>query len=296
MNKIKKILVTGGTGFIGSHVIDKLIKMKYEVVMSVRNSSQQIPNSDKIHLFKCDIKDREGVLDAVSHCDAVINLAGVLGTSVTESDTNESIEVNVKGALNVFNGCKLYDVPCVHVTVGNPFWLNNYSTSKYASERLAIMYNNDLKTRISVIRAFNVYGPHQRDKPVKKAIPNFILNALQNKPISIYGDGSQKMDFIFVDDVVEILIRSLFKEHDSYKNAFEAGTGNAISVNQVVDIIKNQTNSSSKVEHLPMRKGEPETSIIEANLSTLKPLDYIPKVSFEEGISKTIPYYKNSIK
>jgi len=291
--KLNKILVTGGTGFIGTHVVNRLLSLGYEVEVTIRNDNHQ--KNPNVTYHSCDIRDREGISDAVSLCDGVINLAGILGTSLEQSDTKDSVDVNIRGALNVFNACQAYDIPCVHITVGNTHWLNNYSTTKYASERFAIMYNNELKTRISIIRAFNVYGPGQKHEPVKKAIPNFILNSLQGKPLTVYGDGSQKMDFIYIDDLVEILIRTISHEHGVHGTPIQAGTGKAISIKQVVETIKKLTNSKSEINYLPMRKGEPEHSVVEAKVSTLEPLGFKPQISFEEGISKTIPYYQNLI-
>ena len=173
---------------------------------------------------------------------------------------------------------------------------NPYSITKTTAERFALMNNKERDAKIAVVRGLNAYGPRQKSAPVRKITPNFILPALKNEDILVYGTGKQKMDMIYVGDVAEILVRSLTMDHGVYDDIFEAGTGIAPTVNEIAETIIKLTGSKSKLEHTAMRPGEDKMSTVVANISTLKPLKFDNFVSLEEGIEKTIPWYEGWLK
>jgi nucleoside-diphosphate-sugar epimerase len=167
---------------------------------------------------------------------------------------------------------------------------NPYSITKTCAERFAWMFNKERGTRIAVVRALNAYGPGQKSKPVRKIIPTFIEAALAGKPIPIYGDGSQIMDMIWVRDVAEILVRALVMDHGNFSTPFEAGTGKNTSVQVIAELVLDVTGSPAGVEYLPMRPGEPESSVVLGNPKTLKPLEFRRDrlVDLELGILRTV--------
>lgn len=295
-----RILVTGGNGFIGSYVCARLLELGHTAAIFDRvtglsrlfTASTMYGPTTECHLG--DVSNERSVSQSVYHSDGVIHLAGVLGTQETIHDPRPAAEVNLLGSLNVFQACALHKKRCVYIAVGN-HWMNNpYSITKTAAERFALMYNKERGTEIAVVRGLNAYGPGQKSSPVRKIIPNFILPALKNEAISIYGDGSQVMDMIYVSDLAAILCDALFLDHGVYDRVFEAGTGRKTSVLEIAHEVIKQV-GSGRVHHLPMRPGETEHSEVVADVSTLKPLgDFMP-ISLERGIAKTIPYYRAQV-
>jgi len=294
--ELKKILVTGGNGFIGSHVVDNLKKRGYDVIIFDRYKDNKTGERKDVQYFYGDVTDPSAISEAIYHSDGVIHLAGVLGTQETVRDPLPAVKTNIIGSLNVFENCSRYNKKAVYIAIGN-HWMNNpYSISKTTAERFALMYNKERDAKIAVVRGLNAYGPKQKSKPVRKITPNFVLPALKNKDILIYGDGKQQMDMIYVGDMAEILVRALVMDHNHYNHIFEAGTGKAPTVNEIAETIINLCGSSSKLEHTVMRPGEEENSVVVADTKTLKSLDFNTFVSLEEGLRRTIPWYKEWLK
>lgn len=288
-NLMKRVCVTGGAGFIGSYVVDNLIERGIKPV--VFDHLGRKPRED-CDIFLGDTRDYTAVSEAVATCDGVIHLAGVLGTQETISKPQPSVETNIIGGLNVFEAVRHYNIPAVYIAVGN-YWMNNsYSITKTTAERFAIMYNKEHGTKIAVVRGLNAYGPRQKHNPVRKIMPNFILPALKGEEITVYGNGEQIMDMIYVADLAEILVRALLNDHGVYDRAFEAGTGRKTSVKFIAEEVIRQVGIGS-VKYVPMRPGEAENSVVLADVETLIPLGEMKMTALEEGIAITVPYFKN---
>lgn len=283
-----RLLVTGASGFIGRHVVKQLADRGHKPLMFDRTG--QVPGL-RHALFLGDIRDRNAVEQAVYSSEGVIHLAGILGTQETVANPFPAVETNILGGLNVFEACAQHQKRAVCITVGN-HWMNNpYSISKSAVERFALMYNKERGTKIAVVRALNAYGPGQKARPVRKIIPNFILPALKGEPLVIYGDGSQRMDMIYVQNVAHILIEALLRPHGQYDKVFEAGTGVALTVNEIALMVLRLCASSSRIEHVPMRPGEEPGSTVIANRKTLAPLGIKSLTPLDVGLRPTIAYY-----
>lgn len=298
-----KVLVTGGRGFIGSHVVDLLLnEYKLEVIVLDRVARAPLLGTDN---FLGDIRDNEIVDEAVALSDGVIHLAGLLGTSETINTPQASINTNIIGSLNVFDACRRFGVPCVNISVGN-YWMNNtYSITKDTAERFAWMMNTERGSKIATVRALNAYGSGQKVFPVRKLIPNLIVPVLMGRSMLVYGDGSQIMDMIHVTDVADVLVRALLVDHNQYEHSdlsltspkFEAGTGRRTTVLEIAETVIDMLGTGT-IKHIPMRKGEPEKSIVVGNPKTLLPLygGELPNFkSLREGLELTIPYYKELI-
>ncbi|HLE82336.1 MAG TPA: NAD-dependent epimerase/dehydratase family protein [Dehalococcoidia bacterium] len=270
-----RVLVTGGSGFIGGHVVARLRGQGHEPVLFDRHAQTGS------EVFLGDVRDYAGVDAAVGDCDGVIHLAAVLGTQESLGAIDTAVNVNVNGSLNVFNAVRRYGLPAVYIAVGN-HWMNNpYSISKTTAERFALMFNKEFGTTIAVVRAYNAYGPGQKAGPVRKIIPNFIIPALRDEELIVYGDGSQVMDMIYVGDVASILVRAL-----GQCVVIEAGTGRHTTVRQIAELVC-EIVGRGRIVHVPMRPGEPPGSVVVAP----EPLssDVVP---LEEGLRLTIPYYE----
>lgn len=303
-----RVLVTGAGGFIGRYVVEELVAQGHEPVIFDR-----VRRGDGIEAeveFRLgDIRDYTAITEAVGTCDRVIHVAGVLGTSETIDNPAPAVETNIVGGLNVFQGMRQHDIPGAYITVGN-YWMNNsYSITKTTAERFAWMFNREHGTKIAVVRALNAYGPRQKEKPVRKIMPNFVLPALRGEPITIYGDGEQVMDMIYVTDVADVLVRAAMADHlDHYifdpdreqdsPVKYEAGTGRETTVNDIARIVLAETEQEviegETVQHIPMRGGEPEHSIVLGDPGTIEPLypDGVDLVPLEDGVAETVDYYR----
>ena len=239
-----------------------------------------------------DIRDASAVDLAVSTSDAVMHLAGVLGTQETVDDPLPAIETNILGGLNVFKAIRRYQVPAVNIAAANHWMWNPYSITKKAAERFALMANKEWGTKIALIRGLNVYGPRQKAYPVKKIMPNLIIPVLEGRPIVIYGDGEQVMDMIWVEDVAEILVRALVQKHGVYESVMDAGTGRKTTVNELAQAVIEMMGEGT-IEHVPMRPGEADHSIVLGDPSTLAPLNWSPDdfLPLEDGLKRTIASY-----
>jgi nucleoside-diphosphate-sugar epimerase len=286
-----KVLVFGGSGFIGRHLVKRL-RQDVEVLTFDRKPYKST--------FVADIKDREAVNEAMFACNRWVNLAGLLGTSEMILRAHDAVDVNIHGALNVFDAALAYGVSGSQITVGN-HWMNNpYSITKSTAERLALMYNKELDTDIRIVRGMNVFGPGQKSHPVRKLMPNVILPALKGDPISIYGDGEQIMDMIYVEDAAECLARIVLGERPPPGEVFEVGTG-AITVNEIVRTVLAVTESQSEVKRVPMRPGEEPNAVVQISAEGERSLrdwtgfdistDCTP---FREAVEKTVDWYRNA--
>jgi len=278
-----RVLVTGGTGFIGRYVCDQLRYLDHEPVTFGVTKDCDVMG---------DLRDPTSVDLAVSTCEAVMHLAGVLGTSETVVNPRPSVDVNIVGGLNVFDAIARYDVPAVNICAANDWMWNPYSITKKAAERFALMFNKEFGTRITLIRGMNVYGPGQKTWP-RKIMPTFITAALAGEAIKVNGDGQQVMDMIWVEDIADILCRALLHDHGVYDSVIDAGTGERTTVNTLAQMVIEMVGQGS-IEHVPMRPGEPEHSIVLGDPSTLEPLgwsqdDFLP---LEDGVKRTIASYQ----
>jgi len=292
--------LVAGAGFIGTHVVEHLLELGHEVSVLDRYPSESETWKGKVRVFLGDIRDRETVMEAISQQDGVINLAGILGTTETVDNPRPSVDTNIHGALNIFEGCCANSmnpngVKGVQISVGNHFMNNTYSITKTTAERFALMFNREHGTKIAVVRGLNAYGEYQKHKPIKKITPNFIVKALNQQPIEVFGDGEQIMDMIYARDIADVLVRALTLEHNCYHTVFEAGTGRCTSVNMIAQIVNQMCGNKAGIKHLPMRAGEPERSVVLGNPETLKPLalsacDLTP---LECGLERTIRWYRD---
>lgn len=292
---MKKVFVTGGAGFIASHVIDRLLLQEVEVVTNVRTHYYHDHlDRDGLEVYQGDIRDKTLMYALVEKCDGVIHLAGLLGTRNVD-DAWLYYDTNVQGALNLLDSCTSLEVPMVGIAVGNWFETNNYSNSKYAAEREMLKYARYKGTHVNVVRGLNAYGIRQKVIGTGKIIPTFITQALEGRTLNVYGGKEQcgMMDMIHVEDLAQIFYEVLLdtsKGKHGFGNVYEAGTGEALSVWDVANTIVKEANSDSEVVEVPMRKGESNRSFVVAE----KPYPF-PYKQFNESISPIIEWYRERL-
>lgn len=291
MTKGKKVLITGGSGFIGKHLINDLQSKGY-LVSCLDRGGRELPKS--VRYIKGDIVDRRAVAKAMKGQDLVFHLAGVLGTTELQFTAAEATSINVIGSIHVFDEAVKNKTKVVLISKLNP-WLNTYSITKKASEKFCQMYQKDHGLEALIVKWFNVYGPGQKHYGVQKAIPFFTVNALQGKPLPVFGSGRQLADFVYVTDTTDVTVR-LAEIKRAYGKTIQIGTGRGTSVNRLASLIINLTGSKSKIKYLPMRMGEDNYSRIVADLTELRKLiKFQPKVGLKKGMIETIEYYKKII-
>lgn len=298
-----RVLVTGGSGFIGHSVIENLLARRITPVRFDRVVGSFL----NIESIQGDITSVSDVARAVDGVDGVIHLAGVLGTAEWVDNPWAMVGPNIQGSLNVFNAVRAFNVPAVYITVGN-YWMHNpYSITKNATERFAWMFNKEHGTRIAVVRALSAYGPRQKVGPIRKIMPNFIMPALRGQPITIYGDGTQVADMIHVDDVADVLVRALITDHGQYLThpstdghssaKFDAGTGRRTTVNDIAKMVIREVGGKGGVTHVPMRPGEPDHAVVLGSRHTLRGLyeGELPEFKrLEDGIRETVKWYRDN--
>src|SRR6476661_6556542 len=191
---MKKIGVTGGVGFIGSHVVDELLDRGYQPVIFDHHTHEP---DKRVDYFLGDVRDPTAMTELTAHVDGIIHLAAVLGTQETVYNPKPAAESNLLGGLNFLEAITQYNIPGVYIAVGN-WWFNNpYSISKNMIERFCHMYNTDRGARVNIVRAVNAYGPRQlaaapfAHGKVRKITPSLVCRALSGMPMELYGGGEQ---------------------------------------------------------------------------------------------------------
>lgn len=286
-----KCLVTGGSGFIGSFVVEELAREGHDVVIyDIAKPEFELPRN--VDYFDGDTRYMSTLMAAMKGVDELYDIAGVLGTNELMFSNSRAVDVNIGGAVNALKAAKLSGVKRVfHPTKPND-WLNTYSITKFAAEQFCMMFIKNFGMSIACLKWFNAYGPRQHLYPVRKAVPLFIAQALYNKPLEVFGDGNQTVDMIYAIDIAKIAIKAT-RNCGRIGKVIDVGTGIPITVNELASMIIKLTKSKSKIKHLPMRAGEPERSNIAADttalMDVLKVDDFTP---FEKGLKVTIDWYR----
>lgn len=220
----------------------------------------------------------------------------MLGTHELVDCAIEATQINVIGTLNVLEACKAYGVKLVEISKPN-CWVNTYTITKVAAESFTEMYRREHKVEAVTIKWFNVYGgrqPLMEEAGYKKMIPTAVVNALRGEDIEVYGNGEQTMDLVHTVDTVEATLAVMDNWDRCEGHTFEIGSGEETTVNKAVSDILRMTKSSSKIVHVPMRKGEVDNTKIKADLTQSRILaGWTPRISLEEGLMDTIRWYKN---
>lgn len=285
-----KIIVTGGAGFIGTNFLYTLRKHYPDadlVSIDIRQPSYPI---DNVHYQLCDVRQAEQLSAQLQGATKIFHLAAIIGTHESLDRPYASFETNVQGTINVLEYAKDNDVE-VFVAGMPGVWNNPYSISKDAAIRMTRSYYETYGTKVSVLRWFSVYGPYQYLSRYNKAVPTFINRALNGEPLPIYGDGTQVADFIFTDDAAAYAIGML--EQKQWGEVVECASGVGVSVNELAAMIIELCGSSSQLEYLPMRQGEPEHAVIVANTAKLKSIfPAHEQTPLRYGLQQTIDYYR----
>ncbi len=287
------VLVTGASGFIGRHLVRALSKEGFRVIALDRRYFNF--GDPKIKFLVGDILryDFEQLFKQ-KEVEGVFHLAGLLGTTELFHRIIEAEMVNVVGLLRVLEAMRKKGVEKILFTSKPNIWKNNvYTVTKENAERYLNMYREIYGMNVVITRPFNVYGPEEYLSEYRKAIPYFIVAALRNEPLEVFGTGEQTMDPIYVEDAVQAIIRSYLV---ALREVVEIGSSKSIRVIDLARKIIELTGSSSEIIHLPMRKGEPVDVIdVRADGKMGSLIGYKPRVGLDEGLSMTIEWYEKHL-
>ena len=310
---IKRILVTGGAGFLGSHLCKRLLENKYHVIAVDNlhtgsiNNIESLLQSDNFDFIEHDITNP---LDL--EVDQIYNLACPASPLHYQTDPVKTIQTNVHGVINMLElakkiGAKIlqsstsevYGDPLVHPQVEeywgnvNPIGLRScYDEGKRCAETLFFDYHRQYDVKIKVARIFNTFGPNMAIND-GRVVSNFILQALDNSPISIYGEGEQTRSFCYVDDLIEGLIL-LMDSNDSFTGPVNMGNPNEIQIKSLAEKIIKMTGSSSVIEFKPLPQDDPIKRKPDISLAK-EVLGWSPTISLDEGLRNTILYFERTL-
>jgi nucleoside-diphosphate-sugar epimerase len=307
-----EILVTGGAGFIGSHIVDRLLEEEFKVRVldnlstGEKKNLAQHQNKKNFHFIEGDIRNLELVKKAVRGVDAVIHEAALVSVTRSVEDPLLSNEINVTGTLNLLKACvdaniKRFVLASSCAVYGDtetlpnheklvPQPLSPYAVDKLAAENYAKVFHNVYGLETVSLRYFNVYGPRQKYGPYSGVISTFINCLLENKSPTIYGDGEQTRDFVNVKDVVEANMLALTKR-EAVGEVFNISTGEPITVNKLTETLqKIMGRTSLKPVHAEHRPGDIEHSYGDITKAR-RNLGYKPKVQLEKGLSELVKSY-----
>lgn len=306
----KKILVTGGAGFLGSHLCDRLIEQGHEVLCldnlftGTKRNIQHLLGHPRFEFMRHDV-----TFPLYVEVDEIYNLACPASPVHYQHDPVATTKTSVHGAINMLGLAKrlrakifqastseVYGDPQIHPQTEsywghvNPIGVRScYDEGKRCAETLFFDYNRQHGVRIKVARIFNTYGPrmHPNDGRV---VSNFIMQALENKPITIYGNGQQTRSFCYVDDLISGFIK-LMDTHESVTGPINLGNPKEFTIKQLAEEVIRLTGSSSKLEVLPLPSDDPKQRQPDISRARVE-LEWEPTIHLADGLMKTIYYFK----
>lgn len=310
----KQVLVTGGAGFVGSHLCERLLADGHDVICvdnfftGTKDNILHLLSNPHFEIMRHDV-----TFPLYVEVDEIYNLACPASPIHYQHDPVQTTKTSVHGAINMLGLAKrlnakifqastseVYGDPQIHPQTEdywghvNPIGFRScYDEGKRCAETLFFDYRRQHNLRIKVARIFNTYGPkmHPNDGRV---VSNFIMQALQGLPITIYGDGFQSRSFCYVDDLIEVFVR-LMDSPDEFTGPINTGNPGEFTIKELAEKIVDLTGSSSKLDYQPLPSDDPIQRQPDISLAREK-LNWEPKVDLEEGLKKTIPYFDALLK
>jgi UDP-glucuronate decarboxylase len=317
MHLAKRVLVTGGAGFLGSHLCANLLEQGCEVICldnlytGTKRNIYPLLNEPNFEFMRHDI-----TFPLYLEVDEIYNLACPASPIHYQNDPVQTTKVNVHGAINMLGLAKRVKAKIFHASTSevygdpevhpqpesyrgsvNPIGPRScYDEGKRCAETLFFLFFDYLrqhKLRIKVARIFNTYGPNMHPYD-GRVVSNFILQALQNKPLTVYGDGSQSRSFCYVDDLIDGFLR-LMQSSDDFTGPVNLGNPVEFDMIELAEQVKELTNSKSEIIYEPLPEDDPRQRQPDITLAKNK-LGWEPKVPLREGLEKTIAYFSDLLK
>ncbi|MEM4703878.1 MAG: GDP-mannose 4,6-dehydratase [Candidatus Bathyarchaeia archaeon] len=312
----KKILVTGGAGFIGSHISEKCISKNYTVVCldNFLNGSlgniRALLNNKNFKLVAGDVRDFNLLEKIVSSSvDSIIHLAAQIHVDRSIIEPKETYETNVLGTLNILELARRYDVAQVIFASTSEVYgsaqyvpmdekhpldpLHPYGASKLAADRMCHAYIQTYGVNICIARLFNTFGPRQKDTGYGGAISIFAKRVLGGRPPIIYGDGTQSRDYLYVEDAINAY-EMILESNKPIREPVNFGTGKDVTIISIAEKIIELFGAKNKIKPVFVAPRPGEVKRLVANNKRAKELlGWQPKYSFSEGLKKFVDWYKN---
>lgn len=302
-----KILVTGGAGFIGSHIVEHYQDTAEEirVLDNLRTGYRHNLDNLKHSFIEGSITDRELVKQAVKDIDYIFHMAAMVSVPESMSKIAECVDININGLLNVLEEASAAGVKKLVLASSAAIYGDNptvpklesmlpepkspYAITKLDGEYYLEMFRQEGRLDTASIRFFNVFGPRQDPKGAyAAAVPIFIEKAVNNQDITVFGDGQQTRDFIFVKDIVGAL--TFAAQTPSVHGTYNAGYGGQITINDLATQLIQAANSTSKVLHAPERPGDVKHS--RASSDKLQAAGWSPQYTLQQGLTQTLQFFK----
>lgn len=318
------ILVTGGAGFIGSFLVERLLYYGHRVIVldnlstGSKDNLKRAANSSKFEFYEGDIRDFKIVAEVSKRVDCIYHLAASVGVKLIVEKPIFTLETNISGFSNILR-CAVHGKKKVLLASSSEVYGKNnniplsedsdtvigtttkrrwsYACSKIMDEFLALAYWQEYEVPIVICRFFNIIGPRQRGD-YGMVVPRFITQALSDKPLTVYGDGTQTRCFLNVNDLIDA-ITVLMEREDIVGEIFNIGSDREVSINSLASIIVNIVGSKSRIEHIPfnvvygknfedMERRVPDITKIK------RAINFSPKYSLEDTLLEIVEYIRNS--
>lgn len=310
----KRVLITGGAGFLGSHLCKRLLDESCEVLCldnyftGTKDNIVNLLDHPYFELIRHDI-----TFPLYLEIDEIYNLACPASPIHYQHDPVQTLKTSVHGAINMLGLAKrvkakifqastseVYGDPSIHPQPEsywgnvNPIGIRScYDEGKRCAETLFFDYHRQHKVNIRVGRLFNTYGPHMHPND-GRVVSNFIIQALQNEPITIYGKGDQTRSFCYVDDLIELMVRFMNAD-DSFSGPMNMGNPGEFTIKELAELIITMTNSKSELTFIDLPQDDPKQRKPDISLAKNE-LDWTPKIKLKDGLVKTIDYFDTLLK
>ncbi|MBQ6098620.1 MAG: NAD-dependent epimerase/dehydratase family protein [Methanobrevibacter sp.] len=306
--KNKNILITGGAGFIGSHIANELLKDNKVVILDNLSSGNinnlKNPTHENLEIIKEDIRDVD--LDKITHnIDYIFHLAAMASVPLSIDKPVECTDINLNATVKLLKSAVNNNVKKIIFSSSSsvygqnknmplkeseqPMPMSPYAASKASCEFYLKSFEDSYGLNYTSLRYFNVFGPGQdKNSQYAAVIPNFISSLLEGKQPEIYGDGEQTRDFVFIDDVVKANINAAKSD---YNGIINVASGEKISINQLYDIVKKTLGSDVEPKYLPTRQGDIKHSL--ADVTKMEKINFkVDSTDFESQLQETINWFK----
>ena len=311
---LKKALVTGGAGFIGSHLVEALIESKCDVVVLDNLSSGNLSNlsqfKGQIDFHEGDIRDRDMLSTAANGCDAIFHLAAVVSVPQTVEEPVDSAMVNDIGTLLVLETARTLNIERVVLSSSCAVYgnepqlpknesmkaepLSPYAVQKLNGEHYARIYSDLYDVKTACLRYFNVFGPRQDPySPYSGVISIFMAKSVNAETPVIFGDGNQSRDFVFVKDVVQANLLAAGTDQAAGQ-VFNVGTGRSVTINELWRLTSNLSGFHGEPTYLDSRPGDIYASLGDTRQAESS-LGFKAEYDFEQGLELTFQWYKNTM-
>ena len=305
-----KCLVTGGAGFLGSHLIERLLLDKHSVVCLDDFSTGREKNlanvENEIQIIKGDIREIEVVSEAIKGIDCVFHLAAQISVSRSVREPQFDASVNILGMITLLEAIKKDQVKFIYISTGGAIYgepasipasertfeepISPYGLSKLVGEKYLQWFHREYGLPYIIIRPANIYGPRQDPRGEAGVISIFLGRIQNNEPLEIFGDGTDTRDYVYVKDIAELCVNAM---HSSSIDTFNAGTGNQTNLLELIEVIEQVTEYTAEKKFCEPRPGDVQHIALDSR-KAFKYLGWKPSTPLSNGIQKTWDWFSSN--